>query len=131
MLVNNFLENSAQNYPDKAALIYQDQRLTYREIEEMANQLGYALQDQGIKRGDRIAIFMDSSPEAVISLFGILKADGIFLMLSPTMKSKKLEYILNDCQVKSLISHAHTLEIRQEERGECQRSVSRALSLGE
>ena len=111
MLVNNFLENSAQNYPDKVALIYQDQRLTYHEIDQMANLLACAIQDQGIKRGDRVAIFMDSSLEAVIALFGILKANGIFLMLSPTMKAAKLKYILNDCQVKSLITHANKLKI--------------------
>jgi long-chain acyl-CoA synthetase len=120
MLVNNFLENSARKYPDKVALIYQDQRLTYQEIDEMANQLACALQDQGIKRGDRVAILMDSSPEAVISLFGILKANGIFLMLSPTMKSNKLEYILNDCQCKSLIAHANKLKIVKQAVKNCQ-----------
>jgi len=119
MLVNNFLENSARICPDKVALIYQDQRLTYQEIDEMANQLACILQDQGIKRGDRVAILMDSSPEAVISLFGILKADGIFLMLSPTMKSKKLEYILNDCQVKSVITHKNKLKILKQTVNNC------------
>ncbi|MFX0203048.1 MAG: AMP-binding protein, partial [Candidatus Hodarchaeota archaeon] len=111
MLVNNFLENSSQRYPDKVAIIYGDDRLTYKEIDERANQLAWSLRDQGIERGERVAILMDSSPEAVISLFGILKADAIFLMLSPTMKSKKLQYILNDCQVKSLITQTSKLKI--------------------
>lgn len=111
MLVNNFLENSARKYPDKIALICQNQRLTYREIDQKANQLACFLRDKGVQRTDRVAILMDSSPEAVIGLFGILKADAIFLMLSPTMKSTKLSYILNDCQVKGLITHTNKLKV--------------------
>jgi len=107
MLVNNFLENSAREFPDKVALICGDDRLTYQEIDKKADKLSCFLKDQCIERSDRVAILMDTSPEAVISLFGILKADGIFLMLSPTMKSNKLEYILNDCQVKALITHSN------------------------
>jgi acyl-CoA synthetase (AMP-forming)/AMP-acid ligase II len=87
--VNNFLEDSARRSPDKVALICEPQRLTYWEIDEKADRMGVALKDLGIQRGDRVAILLDSSVEAVISLFGILKADGIFLMLSPTMKSNK------------------------------------------
>jgi len=111
MLVQDFLEQSANRLPEKVALICGDNRLTYQEIDKKANKLACFLQDQYIERGDRVAILMDSSPEAVISLFGILKADGIFLMLSPTMKSNKLEYILNDCQVKALITHTSKLRI--------------------
>jgi len=50
-------------------------------------------------------VFLDNSSEAVISIFSILKAEGIFLVLSPTMKAAKLSYILKDCQVKALITH--------------------------
>ncbi|MFX0195926.1 MAG: class I adenylate-forming enzyme family protein [Candidatus Hodarchaeota archaeon] len=130
MLVNNFLENSARKYPDKVALIYQNQRLTYQEVDENANQLACSLRDQGIKRGDRVAILMDSSPEAVISLFGILKMDGIFLMLSPTMKSNKLEYILNDCQVKALITHTNKLKIVEQAVKNCPFLTSIILTSG-
>jgi acyl-CoA synthetase (AMP-forming)/AMP-acid ligase II len=58
-----------------------------------------------------VAIFLDNSIESVISLFGILKADAVFLMLSPTLKASKLSYILNDCQCKALISHTNKLNI--------------------
>ena len=105
MLLQNFLESSASRLPDKTALICGDARLTYREINDRADQLAFFLRAGGIARQDRVAIFLENSVESVISLFGILKADAVFLMLSPKLKSGKLAYILNDCQVKALITH--------------------------
>ena len=91
-LVQHFLEFSARRLPDKVALICGEERLTYREINEKADQFAGALIEMGIKRQDRVAIFLDNSVDAVIALFGILKAGAIFMMLSATMKSKKLSF---------------------------------------
>ena len=107
MLVQHFLENSAERVPDKVALIYDDQRLTYREINSLANQLAASLIDRGVKRQDRVVIFLDNSIESVISLFGILKIGAIFIILNPTMKSKKLNYILNDSGACALITQTN------------------------
>jgi len=109
MLLQSFLENSARLYPNKVALIYKDARLTYAEINRRANQVAVLLRSQGIKRGDRVAIFLENSVESVISLFGILKADAVFVMLSPQLKAPKLEYILNNCGAKALISDVSRL----------------------
>ena len=114
MLVNNFLENSAERLPDKIALITDEQRLTYREINQSANQLATALVDMGAQRQDRVVIFLDSSVESVISLFGILKAGAIFIMLNPTMKSNKLNYILKDSGASTLITQTTKARIINE-----------------
>lgn len=111
MLVNHFLEHSALHFPDKIALICGDERLTYSEIDRRANRVAWFLRQNGVERQDRIAIFLDNSVESIISLFGILKTDAIFLMLSPTLKAQKLTYILNNCQVKALITHTSKLNI--------------------
>jgi len=111
VLLQNFLEESAKRFPDKGALIHKGERLSYREINERANQVGLLLKAQGIKRGDRVAIFLDNSVESVISLFGILKADAVFLMLSPQLKTSKLIYILNNCQAKGLVIHTDKLDV--------------------
>lgn len=111
MLVQHFLEHSAQRLPDKTALIFGDERLTYSEIDRRANRVACFLRDHGIERQDRIAIFLDSSVESVICLFGILKADAIFVILSPTMKAQKLGYILNNCQAKALVTHTSKLSV--------------------
>jgi len=114
MLVNHFLENSAARFPDKVALICGDQRLTYREINRLADQLAASLVNMGVKRQDRVVIFLDNSAESVISLFGILKAGAIFIMLNPTMKAKKLNYIFKDSGARALITQTSKTRIVNE-----------------
>lgn len=111
MLVNHFLENSAARLPDKVALICGEQRLTYREINCQADQLAAALSGVGLKRRDRVIIFLDNSVESVISLFGTLKAGAIFIILNPTMKSKKLNYILKDSGARILITQTNKIRV--------------------
>ncbi len=110
-LVNHFLEHSAQRLPDKIALICGNERLTYSEIDKRANQVAWYLRHRGIERQDRVAIFLDNSVESVIALFGILKAEAIFLMLSSALKTQKLTYILKNCQAKALLTHTNKLNV--------------------
>ena len=114
MLVNNFLEESARRYPDKIALITPDGRYTYREIDEMANKITHSLLTEGLVKGERVAIFMDNSVEVVVSLFGVLKTGGIFLIVNPTTKSEKLTYILNNCRASVVISSMPKLSVLKE-----------------
>lgn len=114
MLLHEFLEKSADHYPDKVALVQKEERWTYRAIDERANQVAHLLRDQGVQRGDRVAVFLDNSVESVISLFGILKADAVFLMLSPLLKPAKLGYILNNCRVRMMISEDRKLKAAAE-----------------
>lgn len=111
MLVHEFLENTARRLPDKEALIFQSQRLTYRQVNELSNQFAHSLLHAGLQRGDRVAIFMDNSIESVISIFGILKAGGIFSILSPTLKTKKLNYILSHLDASFLVTHSNRLSL--------------------
>jgi long-chain acyl-CoA synthetase len=104
MLVNEFLERTAARTPDKEALIFQQRRLTYLELDNFANALGNALLELGLQKLDRVAIYLENSIESVIAMFGILKAGGVFLLINPQTKARKLEYILNDCQVIFLIT---------------------------
>ena len=103
MQVESFLEKSAERYPEKTALVYQGRRLTYQEVEERANRLAHSLIAEGIERWDRVAVFLENSVEAVVSVFAILKAGGVFLVVNPTTKVDKLKYILDNCRAKGLI----------------------------
>ena len=111
MLVQQYLENSAFRLPDKTALICGNNRLTYREINDSANRLAAALVSMGIKRQDRVVVFMDNSPEVVISVFGILKAGAVFIILNPQMKAKKLNYILKDSGASCLLTHVSRAQV--------------------
>ena len=104
MQVEGFLELSARRLPDKTALVCRERRLTYREVEEQSNQLAQALLEHGVHRGDRVAIYLENSVEAVLSIFAVLKAGAVFLVVNPTTKPDKLAYILNNCRAVALIT---------------------------
>lgn len=106
MLVREFLERSAQDSLEKLALVFGPQRLSYRQIDLMANRLANALIASGVKRGDRVAIYLGNSVEAVVSIFAALKADGVFTVINPGTKADKLSFMLNNCRATALISHA-------------------------
>lgn len=111
MLIQDFLQKSADRFPDKIALIHNKQRLTYTEVEARANKLANALIKNGIKRGNRVVIYLPNSVESVISIFGILKASGIFVVINPTTKKDKLIYILNNCKAAALITSYSNVSI--------------------
>jgi len=106
MLVQEFLERSAARLPEKEALIAGAQRITYAGLDASANRLACALRGLGVRYGDRVAVLLDNSSETVVSIFGILKADAVFLVVNPTTKTNKIEYILNNCRSTVLVTHA-------------------------
>ena len=103
MQIEEFLENSADAYPEKPALICGQQRLTYAQVESLANRLAHDFRAAGIRRGDRVAVFAENSAEMVISIFAILKAGGVFLVINPTTKPDKLAYVLRNCAARGIV----------------------------
>lgn len=104
MLVQQFLEISADRLPDKIALICDGQRLTYAEVEAQANRLANALRSQGLQRGDRVALYLPNSIEFAIGIFAVLKAGGVFVPINHNTKFDKCAYILNNCNARALIT---------------------------
>jgi amino acid adenylation domain-containing protein len=110
MLLNDFLQDSAQRFPDKTAIVgaiyepsLQESRKTYQYLDETSNSLAHVLLDRGLDKGDRVCVFLDNSIESAISVFGILKAGGAFVVVNPQTKSQKLVFMLNNCQAKFMI----------------------------
>lgn len=104
MLVQGLLEKSAKRLSRKTALVCGANRLSYETINDMADRLAVYLHSVGVGRQDKVCVLLDNSVESVVSIFGVLKAGAVFSVLSPTMKSKKLRFILNDLGAKVLIS---------------------------
>ncbi len=114
MQVQAFLTESARRLPDKTAVVSGDRRVTYREIDARTSRLAAALARAGVERGDRVAVYLDNSDEAVTAIFGALKADAVFLVVNPTTKGDKLAFILNDCRAKVLVTDSAKLAAVQE-----------------
>lgn len=118
MQVEEFLEISADRFSDKVALVAGTHRLTYRVLEESANRLAHSLMELGVQRGDRVAIYLENSVEAVLSIFATLKAGGVFLMVNPSTKADKLAYILNNCRAKGIVCPQMRLKELQSHAGQ-------------
>lgn len=114
MLVQEFLESSADRLPDKVALIGDGQGLTYAEVETQANRLANALLAEGLQRGDRVVLFLPNCLELAIAIFAVLKAGGVFVPLNPSTKSDKCAYILNNCQARVLLTSGRQADLAQQ-----------------
>ena len=102
-----FLEDSARKYPNSIATIlpgkFGDTKLTYRELNELANRLANALIDMGVKKGDRVALYMPNCPQFVIAYSGILKAGAIVVTTSPLYSPREVEHQFNDSEAETVI----------------------------
>src|SRR5215472_15855781 len=91
-------------FPRKTALIFDGQSIEYSEMETRCNRLAHAMIERGVRRGDRVAIWLENSPEVIIALFAALKAGAIFVVLNSTTKAEKIEYALNNCRARALVT---------------------------
>ncbi len=104
MLINHFLEGSAARLPDKVALIHEDVRATYAQINTKANQLARWLVNQGVTKGDRVVMVLENCLEYVISYYAILKAGAVAAPIGSDIKPDGLSYLLGELEPKVVIS---------------------------
>src|SRR6185503_12601179 len=79
---------------DVIAVTFNDQQLTYRELNERANQLAHHLRELGVKTESIVAISMERSIEMVVAILGILKAGGAYLPIDPTYPQERIDFML-------------------------------------
>lgn len=104
-ILQQLLKKSAALYPDKTAVWARGRSLTYRELDEQSNQLAHLLQQHGVKKGDRVGLYFPKSIESVISMFGVLKAGGVYVPCDPAAPADRVAYILGNCGVRVLITN--------------------------
>ncbi len=108
-MVHDFLEVTAERLPGKVALVCGERRFTYERLEGMANKLANALAARGVQRGDRVALYLENSVEAVVGIFATLKLGAVFVALGRGTKTDKLIALLNDCGAAALVSDVAAL----------------------
>jgi long-chain acyl-CoA synthetase len=113
-LLSDFLINSANNYPDKTALIFGGKSYTYKQLYRYSVNLAAYFHQHGIKKGDRVIIYLENSPETIISMFGALLAGGAFSVVNQTIKSHKFLYIINNCTPAFIITDKTKIEMLTE-----------------
>ena len=102
--IQAMIESRVQTNPDTVALVYQDQEITYAQMNERANQLARHIQQQGVNPGEKIALCSRRGPDLVISLLAILKAGCAYVPIAPCYPQERTEFILQDADIKLVIT---------------------------
>lgn len=99
-----FLDIADRRFPDAIATVYYDSTLSYRRLRRHANRFANALTTQGIKKGDRVALFLPNCPQYVIAYYGALKAGAVLVNLNPQTEQADLEHQLNDSGARIILA---------------------------
>ncbi len=91
-----FLEEAARKHPETPCTIFKGAKVTYKEMDEITDRLAAGLVDLGVKKGDRVGIYMPNTPQFVMAYFAILKAGGIVVATNPLYSAREIEHQLND-----------------------------------
>jgi acyl-CoA ligase (AMP-forming) (exosortase A-associated) len=105
-LVHHMLRNSTQRLPQKEALVHGRERLTYQELSHRVEALAAGLRCAGVKRGDRVGIYLEASAAQVISIFAVSRAGGVFVPINSELFPEQVSHIVRDCSMKGLITSA-------------------------
>jgi amino acid adenylation domain-containing protein len=109
--LHQLFEEQAARTPDAIALVYEHQRVTYRELNERANQLAHHLRRLGVTAESIVPICADRSIEMMVGLYGIIKAGAAYLPLDPAYPPERLAFMLDDCGSRVLLTQSHLLEV--------------------
>ena len=105
--IHYLITEQANKNPDKSAIIWQDQTLTYKQLESQANQLAQILQEYNIGPNSLVAVYMDRTPALLITLLAIMKTGGAYLPLDIKHPSQRLNQILSDASPSLIVSQEH------------------------
>ncbi len=108
------LQDCAEKAPERKALVATDRTLTYKELNEEANALGYVLSKKGAKAESIIAVMAERDSYAYVMRQGVLKSGGAFLPIDPEYPEERIRFILEDSGAKLLVTKRNILESRSE-----------------
>jgi len=107
--IHELFEAQVERTPEAVAVVFEDQQLTYRELNKRANQLGHYLQKLGVGAEVLVGICVERSIEMVVGLLGILKAGGAYVPLDPSYPRERLGFMLEDAQARVLLTQQKLL----------------------
>ena len=108
--IRTLIEDSAVTHADKTALVFKQESISYSELFKRVNQVAYYLKELDLPKDSRIGIYSNKSIEQVIAILAILSTDYILVPLTKLLKPEQVEYIINDCDIKCIITDKLKLE---------------------
>jgi len=102
--LQSYLKKAAMEFPTKKAIHFLGKELTFHEVFIQASKMANYLRQLGVNKDERVAIMLPNCPQAVISYYGVLMAGGVVVMTNPLYTERELEYQLNDCGAKVIVT---------------------------
>jgi amino acid adenylation domain-containing protein len=102
--IHSLFETQVEKTPEATALVYEKIQVSYREVNEQANQIAHFLKKLGIREESVVGVCLERSPGLVSALLGIMKAGGAYLPLSPTHPMERLAFMIADAQVNVILT---------------------------
>lgn len=108
--IRTLLEDAALTHSDKTSVVFGDKSVTYGELFSRVNQVAFYLEELGLPKDSRIGIYSNKGIEQVVSVLAILSTNHILVPLTKLLKPEQVEYIINDCDIKCIITDKLKLE---------------------
>jgi amino acid adenylation domain-containing protein len=107
-------EAQVERNPEAPAVIYEDQTISFGELNKRANQLAHYLQKQGVGPEVHVGVLLERSPEMVVAILGVLKAGGAYVPLDQSYPKERLSFLQNDAELKVLLTETRLAEAREQ-----------------
>ena len=101
--VHQLFEAAARNTPDNIAAIFEQQKLTYQQLDARANQLAHHLIAEGISRGNMVGVYLERSNDILVAMLGILKTGAAYVPLDPAFPDDRISYMMSDAAMPAVI----------------------------
>ncbi|GCL39115.1 non-ribosomal peptide synthase [Sphaerospermopsis reniformis] len=108
--IHQLFEEQVEKTPNAIAVVFENEQLTYQQLNSRANQLAHHLQSLGVKPDTLVGICVERSLKMIVGLLGILKAGGAYVPLDPEYPQERLSFMLEDAQVSVLLTQKHLIE---------------------
>ncbi|MDB6375062.1 amino acid adenylation domain-containing protein, partial [Photorhabdus bodei] len=108
LCIHQLFEQQVERTPDATALIYEEQTLSYAELNARANRLARQLIKQGIRPGDQVALLLERSTELVVAQLAVLKAGAVYVPVDPDVPDERKNWLISDCAARLLLADTRT-----------------------
>ncbi len=112
--IRTLIEDANVSHPDKVALVFGNEKLTYSELFTKVNQIAYYLDELDLPSGSRIGIYSNKCVDQVIAILAILSTNYVLVPLTKLLKPEQVEYIIEDCDIKCIITDKIKIESIEE-----------------
>ena len=130
MNVSNIIEPHVAEHPETTAILFEENRISYAELDRLINRLAGGLLKLGLKRGDVLSLFLPSLPELIIGYLAAVRAGLTVNVVNAMLREQEVAYILKDCDTRAVLVDTKRLSIIEAIRSEVE-SLSTVIVLGE